>query len=182
MSAETRYICAGCGMRNARSKMKAQYRRAPRFFLSDAILLHCTECGGKIEVFPPEHHRVFVGKPTDENRDNVFIETHYYDDRPATLLLLPPSAYALKKTGAAYTWGYGGSGPHALAHSMLAWVYDEHIADRYHHQFVWTIVAGWDQHAPFAITMDRIIQWLDQWQADVDYVEQNKLKGQTDGS
>lgn len=171
MSQFTTYHCTVCHRTLERSAVKAFYRKMERAHRFDDIQLRCS-CGGEVDVIPDPRVTIFVGQQNESHRDNVSI--HVFDEHDAYVEtgLLPPSKFSLQKSGAEWTWGYAGTGPTSLAHALLAYVYDEQIADRYHQQFKWTVVAGWDQRS-FAITNDQIVAWLDQFEADVAWTRQN---------
>lgn len=171
MSQFTTYRCTKCHRELTRSAVKAFYRKMGLAHRFDDIELRCS-CGGEIDVIPDPRVTIFDGQQNDEHRDNVFV--HIFDgiNAYAENGLLPPSKFSLVKSKGEFTWGYGGTGPHSLAHSLLAYVYDDHIAARYYHEFTWTVVAGWDQQH-FTITSDQIVSWLDTFQADVAWTMQN---------
>lgn len=171
MSQYMTYRCTVCHREMKRSAVKAFYRKIGLAHRFDDIQLRCA-CGGEVDVIPDPRVMIFDGAQNESHRDNVWI--HIFDGINAYAEggLLPPSKFSLQKSGAEWTWGYAGTGPHSLAHSLLAFVYDEQIADRYYSQFCWTVVAGWDQKA-FTITSDQIVAWLDQFEADVAWTQQN---------
>lgn len=171
MSQHTTYRCVDCRREVQRSAVKAFYRRTKVSYRFDDITLRC-ECGGEIDVIPDPRVMIFDGQQNESHRDNVIVHLIDGINAVAEQGLLPPSNFSLQKSAAEFTWGYSGTGPHSLAHSLLAFVYDDQIADHYYHQFTWTVVAGWDQQH-FTITSDQIISWLDMFQADVAWTQQN---------
>src|SRR5574342_965595 len=149
----------------ARSAIQASYRKEGLAHRFDDIQLVC-DCGGAIDVIPDFRIVIFLGQQNESHSDNVTVHIFDANDKYVETGLLPPSKFSLQKSGGSWTWGYGGTGPASLAHALLAFVYDEQIADRYHQQFKWTVVAGWDQQR-FTITSDQIVAWRDQFESDV---------------
>ena len=85
---------------------------------------------------------------------------------------LPPSHLAHQKTRGAYAWGYGGSGPAALAHSMLVYEYTlelgqeraEEVFERngIYHDFKQAVIAplpSWDGDGLDIQSSGEIIAW-----------------------
>lgn len=67
----------------------------------------------------------------------------YVDGQP-----LPMTELALRKSPSGFEWGFGGSGPAALAHSILAYEFGEEANEISHQDFKWAVVAelehtGW---------------------------------------
>ncbi|WP_139234514.1 DUF6166 domain-containing protein [Alicyclobacillus macrosporangiidus] len=56
-------------------------------------------------------------------------------------------------------WGYGGSGPADLAYSILCTVTDPETAERYHKEFKWDFVAGFDRDR-WELDRHQVESWL----------------------
>lgn len=73
---------------------------------------------------------------------------------------LPMTALARSKSPSGFNWGYGGSGPAALAHSLLADVAGLPIADDQYQYFKSEVVAVWPQERDWKYTETEIREWL----------------------
>lgn len=60
-----------------------------------------------------------------------------------------------------FTWGYGGSGPHELAWSILYELYGEEIADMYGQRFKWDMLSELDQDGALELDLAEINRWLE---------------------
>jgi hypothetical protein len=82
------------------------------------------------------------------------------DDQP-----LPMTTQAKRHSPSGWEWGYGGSGPAAVAHALLACEFGATVADRYYQQFKWEVVARFDREQggeEWQLTSADIQRWLDQ--------------------
>lgn len=81
-------------------------------------------------------------------KDNVYMGYRDQDESYGTCRVrvndevLPMSERARQKSPTGYEWGYSGSGPSALAHSILAFEYNVATADRYLHQLKEWFLSG----------------------------------------
>ncbi len=73
---------------------------------------------------------------------------------------LPMTERAERHSPDGYCWGYGGSGPSALAHAILAAVAGEEIADTWYEAFKHEVVAGWEIDQPWRMAETEVLDWL----------------------
>ena len=104
--------------------------------------------GGGAPAAPYPEHRYRGIRVADTNESNERYTVRcvvLVDDQP-----LPMTDLAKRKSRS-YEWGYGGSGPAALAHSLLAYEFGADEANRlnvHYQDFKWLVVAqlnhtGW---------------------------------------
>jgi hypothetical protein len=91
-----------------------------------------------------------------------------YPDRRVTVdgEPLPMTETAERHSPTGFCWGYGGSGPAALAHAILACVADETTADNWYQFFKRDVVADWEMGHPWQITDLEVLAWLAEMSAD----------------
>ncbi len=87
-------------------------------------------------------HHTYTGRRTEPLHCEVFV-----DGYPLRL-----SQRGRQHSPDGFEWGYGGSGPAALAHSILTYEYGAAVADEHYQQFKWDIIANLDQDAPWTLT------------------------------
>jgi|FLYK01.1.fsa_nt_gi hypothetical protein len=90
---------------------------------------------------------------------------HYVEGTPVTVdgEPLPMSDLARRKSPTGYEWGYGGSGPSALAHSILTYEFGEQVADRHFQEFKRDIVGAFPRDqggSEWTLTSAEIRAWL----------------------
>lgn len=73
--------------------------------------------------------------------------------------VLPPSKRGLQHSPDGHNFGYGGSGPACLAHSILTEVFDTPTADQFYQDFKWALIATLDQDA-FELPIGTVRAWL----------------------
>lgn len=73
---------------------------------------------------------------------------------------LPMTRAARTSSPTGYAWGYGGSGPFALAHSLLAYLFDAATADRHAQAFKWAVIAALPHGQPFALPYADVRAWV----------------------
>lgn len=74
---------------------------------------------------------------------------------------LPMSARGREKSPDGFNWGYGGSGPSALAHSILTDLTgDSDFADSHFQTFKSEFIATLPQGEPWTISSEQIVSWL----------------------
>lgn len=71
---------------------------------------------------------------------------------------LPMSSHALAVSPGEYRWGYVGSGPSALSHSLLAHAAGERLAYAAYGIFTQDVVARWGPR--WAIKQSDVVKWL----------------------
>lgn len=76
------------------------------------------------------------------------------------VLRMSDSARRSSPTG--FGWGYGGSGPFALAHSMLSHLFGKKIADRHAQAFKREVIAGLPFGEGFDLPYKTIRAWMEQ--------------------
>lgn len=74
---------------------------------------------------------------------------------------LAPTKLAQRRSPDGFGWGYMGSGPSALAHSILADVADVPTADQYAQDFKAEVIAQISHDDPFRLQRQVVIDWLD---------------------
>ena len=72
---------------------------------------------------------------------------------------LDVTARARQHSPTGFAWGYGGSGPAALAHSLLTDVMGESYANVHYMEYKWDIIAGLHQDQPWVMTDKDIREW-----------------------
>jgi hypothetical protein len=70
---------------------------------------------------------------------------------------LPITETAERHSPDGWNWGYGGSGPAALAHAILACVADETTADACYQFFKRDVVADWEMGHPWQMTDQEVL-------------------------
>jgi hypothetical protein len=119
-----------------------------------------------VHTFPPGPH-VYRGiRVVDTNdRERFTIRCVVLaDDQP-----LLATERARQHSPSGWEWGYGGSGPAALAHALLAGEFDVAVADRYYQQFKWDVVAHFEREQggeEWQLTSADIRAWLERQQHD----------------
>lgn len=73
---------------------------------------------------------------------------------------LPMSKRAREKSPTGFSWGYGGSGPYALAHSILTHLYTDEAADAHAQDFKWQVIGHLPYGEPFALTYEQVQVWM----------------------
>mgnify|MGYP005858547329 FL=1 len=81
---------------------------------------------------------------------------------------LPMTERAERHSPDGFCWGYGGSGPSALAHALLAAVAGEEIADTWYEAFKREVVAGWEIDQPWRMAETEVLDWLQEIRAFAD--------------
>lgn len=71
---------------------------------------------------------------------------------------LPMSALAAQLAPTGFGWGSNGLSAQALAHSLLAYEFDEQVATAYYRRFARQVVAAWPEQ--WRITGDELYAWL----------------------
>jgi hypothetical protein len=75
-------------------------------------------------------------------------------------MLLPMTTHARLLSPTGYNWGYGGSGPRALAHSVLSYVIGIHFADKLFEQFEQDIIKKLPMDTNWMMPKDGILFYL----------------------
>lgn len=70
------------------------------------------------------------------------------------------SPVAKNKSPTGFNWGYAGSGPAALAHSILYDCLGEEVADEHYQDFKLAVIACLDPKKEFLLTEEAIRLWL----------------------
>ena len=153
--------CAQCGP-YPRIGAVARYPRGP-WGVTPQIDLICKQCGNIVQWIAEDY--LIRGDP----------ETGVIVAHDAPLPLSARGWLTLKYVGR-FSWGMTTPTAWATAHSILAHVFDPETADAYWHQYFWSVVLGWDVRLPIQIRASEVIRWLNEWQADVDWVEQTQPK------
>jgi hypothetical protein len=90
----------------------------------------------------PAPNIIYFGLVTAEGatkaRGDVYVATPW-----GTCLPLRPSNMARQWNGENFAWGYQGTGPKCLAHSMIADEFDVYIADCAYKAFEQLIICNW---------------------------------------
>lgn len=73
---------------------------------------------------------------------------------------LPVSQAGRKHSPDGFNWGYGGSGPAALAHSILAYVEGNQTADKLYTRYKSEIIAKIDQTSNWEIEVASVKGWV----------------------
>jgi hypothetical protein len=68
-----------------------------------------------------------------------------------------PMTKAAREKSESYDWGYGGHGPRALAHSILAYVFDDDFADAYSLEYRSQVIAR--LKGDFALPYEDVYAW-----------------------
>lgn len=163
------YKCHTCNKAWSRTKIRTVEEKG----LIDSTFYHCCPtCDKALDPTPEYAECEFVGRAggyygAEDGETTVTVHRVEIGGKGESTKPLPMTYRAEKKSPSGFAWGYGGSGPHALAHSILAYVFDDNVADQYMDRFVWTVIAGLDQNAGFVLTADQVISWFDQWVAEV---------------
>jgi hypothetical protein len=74
---------------------------------------------------------------------------------------LPMTRAARRSSPTGYAWGYGGSGPFALAHSVLAHLFGAATADRHAQAFKWAVIAPLPHGKPFTLPYATVRSWVE---------------------
>lgn len=93
--------------------------------------------------------RIFTGSVSD-----VFVS-----EPDAFVHELDMTARAKRHSPTGFAWGYGGSGPAALAHSLLTSVMGESYANAHYMQYKWDVIAILPQDRPWTMTDQEIKDW-----------------------
>lgn len=91
---------------------------------------------------PPEPSRVLLSVPNE------------------SLSHLAMSDVAKMKSPTGFAWGYSGSGPAALAHSILAAMFGDRIADVHFQNFKSQMIAPIDGDRGFIMSAADVADWL----------------------
>lgn len=75
---------------------------------------------------------------------------------------LPPRLDLANHSPTGFQWGYGGSGPAQLALAMLAYLYDDDTAQRYHQAFKWDVIIRLPMNEPFTLDTQSVRDWMEQ--------------------
>jgi len=81
-------------------------------------------------------------------------------DDEASMEPLPPTDAALRISPTGFAYGYGGSGPAALAHTILAACCGEADADAWHQDYKWQRVAG-ETAARWTVKVGTVREWVE---------------------
>lgn len=99
------------------------------------------------------------GDTTDVAR--VFVEiagpTRHNEPQKNSLQM---SKLAASKSPTGFNWGYGGSGPAALAHSILTDATNVVLADEFYQEFKRDRIATLPQNEPWSMDREDILSWL----------------------
>jgi hypothetical protein len=82
------------------------------------------------------------------------------DDAP-----LPMSARGREHSPSGFEWGYGGSGPAALAHSILSYEVGEDVAHEHYQAFKWKVISQFNRDQggeEWQLTSAEIRRWLEE--------------------
>jgi hypothetical protein len=113
------------------------------------------------ERIDPNKHCVCPGGPVDQ----AFGDTIISGEPPGFvsmggLMPLRCTQRAREHSPTGFCWGYGGSGPAALAHSILAACVGEALADEYYQDFKWSVIAGLEQGKPWQMSVQQVLDWV----------------------
>ena len=78
---------------------------------------------------------------------------------------LPMTAAARRSSPTGFNWGYGGSGPFATAHSILAHLYGPQAADKMAGDFKFQVIAKLELHNDFELPYSNVREWVRRWRA-----------------
>lgn len=71
-----------------------------------------------------------------------------------------------RQSSSAFNWGYGGSGPYALAHSMLAHLFGVSKANMWASEFKWDVVMSLTHSEPFKLPYAEVRAWMKEKEMD----------------
>lgn len=104
---------------------------------------------------PVIYHMVRGEKPADSSSPAVCLIAD--EDGGLRPLKMSESARAMSD---GLNWGYAGSGPHALAHSLLRSAVGERLADRFFRDFVREVVSRRPAADDWSIGVGEIVEWV----------------------
>lgn len=73
-----------------------------------------------------------------------------------------------RKSSSRFNWGYGGSGPYALAHSMLTHLFGKKFVEANYpavQEFKWDVIAELPYGDPFELSYKDVRAWKEKYQA-----------------